>query len=75
MKKLVENIAVKVLARSDKRNRRKGQLKTIILTALQVVSNSNILAPYPIAKTLVDVASGVLLKEVYKHAITNNEGL
>ena len=71
----MKNLVDKIVARSDKRNRRKGQLKTIALTALQVVSQSGVLDAYPVVKTIVDVVSGIVLKQVTEHALNNNEGV
>jgi hypothetical protein len=63
----------KVLAVSSKKNRRKGQLKTIALTLLVAVNNSNILTPYPILKEVVGIAEGLLLREIANHAIVTND--
>jgi hypothetical protein len=63
----------KILATSSKKNRRKGQLKTIALTVLVAVNNSNILTPYPILKEVVGIAEGLLLREIANHATLTND--
>ena len=63
----------KVLAKSSKKNRRKGQLKTIALTVLIAINNSNILTPYPVVKEVLGVAEGLLLREIAKHATESND--
>jgi hypothetical protein len=63
----------KIKAESTSDNRRKGQIKTVVVSMLGVISTSGVLDAKPIIKTLVDVALGVLTRDVFNHAITFNK--
>ncbi len=60
----------KIKAESTSDNRRKGQIKTVVVSMLGVISTSGVLDSKPIIKTLVDVALGVLTRDVINHATT-----
>lgn len=66
-------ILEKIVARSSKENRRKGQIKSFLTLALTVAVGSGTLDNYPIAKEVAVFVSGILAKESYNHAITTNE--
>lgn len=63
----------KIKAESTTDNRMKGQIKTVFVTMLGVVSTSGILDTKPVIKTCVDVLLGVLTRDVINHATTYNK--
>jgi hypothetical protein len=63
----------KIKAESTTDNRRKGQIKTVVVSMLGVISTSGILDSKPIIKTCVDVALGILTRDVINHATTYNK--
>lgn len=63
----------KIKAESTTDNRMKGQLKTVIVAMLGVVSTSGVLDTKPVIKTCVDVVLGILTRDVVNHAVTYNK--
>jgi hypothetical protein len=63
----------KIKAESTTDNRLKGQLKTVAVSMLGVISTSGLLDSKPIIKTCVDVALGILTRDVIRHATTYNK--
>lgn len=63
----------KIKAESTSDNRMKGQIKTILVSILGVISTSGVLDTKPIVKTCVDVALGILTRDVINHATTYNK--
>ena len=63
----------KIKAESTSDNRMKGQIKTILVSFLGVISTSGVLDTKPIVKTCVDVALGILTRDVINHATTYNK--
>lgn len=63
----------KIKAESTTDNRLKGQIKTVFVAMLGTISTSGLLDSKPIIKTCVDVAIGILTREVVKHATTYNK--
>lgn len=66
-------ILKKIQGESTPDNRRKGQIKTVVFGTIICISQSDVLTPYPLAKTIVDLLAGVVLRDVVKHATTVNK--
>lgn len=63
----------KIKGESTPLNRRKGQLKSIVVVILRSVSTSGIIDDKPVIKTVIDIVSGVLVRDIYNHATTVNK--
>jgi hypothetical protein len=63
----------RIKAESTTDNRRKGQIKTVVVSMLGVISTSGILDNKPVVKTCVDVFLGILTRDVINHAVTYNK--
>jgi len=63
----------KIKAESTTDNRRKGQIKTVVVSMLGVISTSGVLDSKPVIKTCVDVVLGILTRDVINHAVTYNK--
>lgn len=63
----------KIKAESTNENRRKGQIKTILVSILGGLTTSGILDAKPVIKTCADVVLGILTRDVINHATTFNK--
>jgi len=59
----------KVLAESSQSNRIKGQLATFATGVLLLLSNSDLLENYPIAKSITTMLAGALASKARTHAM------